>query len=89
MRDIIIDDKYKLKEISPCSLDLNLPITRDLKANTCNCCKIHADHNNRRQSSTSSSTTIVDTGGIKKCHVNKSKNKRRERDRLTKSCVAQ
>lgn len=101
-KDIIIDKSKKVEEEhSHFSLDVNLPLVQvvDLKANTCKCSKIHIDQNNRRQSiSSGTCTSNVDVGdggvgggfaAILKCHVNKSKNKRRERDRLSKSCVAQ
>lgn len=89
-KDIIIDNGNKLD-------DLNLSELRQdaLKAISCKCGGIH-DYNRRQSISTS--TTLDDGGGtgvggglgaILKCHVNKSKNKRRERDRLSKSCVAQ
>lgn len=92
-RNIIIDDTKTFKDIS--RRTQNDDENDVLKANTCNCCKIHIDHNNKRQSIATTTTTSTSNGwggGIAAklmCHVNKSKNKRRERDRLSKSCIAQ
>lgn len=91
-RDTIIGDTKTFKDISRRTQNDDEDV---LKANTCNCCKIHIDHNNKRQSIASTMTSTTSNGwggGIAAklmCHVNKSKNKRRERDRLSKSCIAQ